>query len=160
MTDYSLDTSTLSQIYRSYYKNRFPSFWVRFNELVSSRRAVSVSEVEAELTRAVGIPSVVQELKQLNQGFFSLPSPEEQEFMARIFSVPHFQNLLSAKAITKGTPVADPFVIAKAGASIGMCVVTEEVRRPNATRIPNVCDYFDIECINLEQVMEREGWRF
>ena len=50
MTEYSLDTSTLSQIYRSLYKDRFPSFWVRFNELISSGRASSVSEVEAELS--------------------------------------------------------------------------------------------------------------
>ncbi len=43
---------------------------------------------------------------------------------------------------------------------MGMCVVTEEVRRPNAARIPNVCDHFGIGCINLEQLMEREGWQF
>ncbi len=159
MTDYSLDTNTISQVYRFYYKSRFPSFWSRFNDLVSSGRAGSVSEVEAELKRNIGIPSVVEELKLLNQGFFSLPSSPEQDFVSQIFKVPHFQSLLSAKSITKGTPVADPFVIAKAS-SMRMCVVTEETRRPNAARIPNVCDHFGIECINLEQLMEREGWQF
>ena len=160
MTDYSMDSNTLSQIYRFYYEDRFPSFWERFNALVSSGRASSVSELEAELARRSGLDSTVRELKQLNQGFFALPSSEEQLFVAQIFSVPHFRNLISAKAIAKGLPVADPFVIAKAGASMGMCVVTEEIHRPNAARIPNVCDYFGIECINLEQLMEREGWRF
>ena len=159
MTDYSLDTNTLSQIYRFYYKDRFPSFWVAFNKLVSSGRASSVSEVEAELRGAIGLSAAAQELKRLNQGFFSLPSSSEQEFIAEIFGVPHFLNLISAKAIAKGTPVADPFVIAKA-ASFSLCVVTEEVHRPNAARIPNVCDHFGIECINLEQLMQREGWRF
>ena len=159
MTDYSLDTNTLSQIYRFYYKDRFPSFWVRFNSLVSSARASSVSEVETELRGPIGLSSAVQELKRLNHDFFSAPSSGEQDFVAQIFRVPHFLNLISAKAIAKGTPVADPFVIAKA-ASMGMCVVTEEVRRPNAARIPNVCDHFGVDCINLEQLMQREGWQF
>lgn len=160
MTDYSMDSNTLSQIYRFYYKDRFPSFWQRFNALVSSGRAGSVSEVEAELVRRSGLDSAVRELKQLNQGFLALPASEEQLFVTQIFGVPHFRNLISAKAIAKGLPVADPFVIAKASASMGMCVVTEEVHRPNAVRIPNVCEYFGIECINLEQMMELEGWRF
>ena len=160
MTDYSLDSNTLSQIYRFYYQDRFPSFWSRFHALISAGRASSVSEVEAELTRRLGLIAAVQELKRLNQNFFSLPSVREQGFITQIFSVPHFRNLLGAKAIAKGDPVADPFLIAKAGASMGVCVVTEETRRPNAVRIPNVCDYFGIECINLQQMMEREGWQF
>ena len=160
MTDYSLDTNTISQIYRFYYKDRFPSFWIRFNALVSEGRASSVSEVEAELTRRSGLIPAVQELKRLQQGFFAQPSAEEQAFVGEVFSVPLFRNLISAKAIAKGTPVADPFIIAKAGASLGMSVVTEEVRRPNAATIPNVCDHFGIECINLQQLMKREGWRF
>ncbi len=41
-----------------------------------------------------------------------------------------------------------------------MIVVTEETFRPNAAKIPNVCQHFGIECINLRQLMEREGWRF
>ncbi len=159
MTDYCLDTNTLSQIYRFYYRDRFPSFWVRFHSVVGSGRASSVSEVEAELRGPVGLSSAVQELRQLNQGFFSVPSAVEQDFVGEIFGIPHFLGLLNAKAIAKGTPVADPFLIAKA-ATMGMCVVTEEVLRPNAARIPNVCGHFGIQCINLEQLMEREGWRF
>ena len=160
MVDYSMDTNTISQIYRFYYKDRFPSFWLNFNALVSSGRASSVSEVEAELRRRAGLLSAVQELKQLNQDFFSQPSAEEQAFVARIFSVPRFSDLISAKSMANGTPVADPFVIAKAGASMGMCVVTEEANRPNAVSIPSVCNHFNIECINLEQLMRREGWQF
>lgn len=160
MTNYALDTNTLSQVYRFYYKDRFPSFWNRFNELVSSGRAISVSEVEIELSRQSGLVAAVQDLKRLNPGFFAVPSTEEQSFVSEIFRVRHFRNLISAKAIAKGTPVADPFVIAKAGASIGMCVVTEEERRPNAAKIPNVCEHFGIDCTNLEGLMQREGWQF
>ena len=37
-----------------------------------------------------------------------------------------------------GTPVADPFIIAKAKAN-GLSVVTQEVYRENAHKIPNIC---------------------
>ena len=72
MMDYALDSNTLSQIYRFYYKDRFPSFWDRFHGLISSGRAWSVSEVEAEMTRLLGLDAAVRELKRLAPEF-SLP---------------------------------------------------------------------------------------
>ncbi len=160
MMDYAFDTNTISQIYRFYYKDRFPSFWERFDDLVLTGRAGSVSEVEAELTRRTGLESAVQEMKRLNPNMFGLPTPEEQQFVGQIFAVRQFNGLISAKARAKGTPVADPFLIAKVGAGFASTVVTEEVLRPNAVRIPNVCAHFGIDCINLQQLMERKRWRF
>ena len=40
------------------------------------------------------------------------------------------------------------------------CVVTEERIKPNAVKIPNVCDHFDIDCINFETLMVLENWQF
>jgi hypothetical protein len=40
------------------------------------------------------------------------------------------------------------------------CVVTEEERKPNAARMPNVCDHFNIDCCSLEILMDRENWSF
>ena len=160
MMDYAFDTNTISQICRFYYKDRFPSFWERFDDLVLTGRAGSVSEVEAELTRRSGLESAVQEMKRLNPNMFGLPTPEEQQFIGQKFAIRQFNGLIGAKARAKGTPVADPFLIAKAGAGFASTVVTEEVLRPNAVRIPNVCAHFGIDCINLQQLMEREGWRF
>jgi hypothetical protein len=88
-----------------------------------------------------------------------LPSQEETLFVSKIFSVPHFQQLLSRKQMLKGDPLADPFVIASAKVRKG-CVVTEEQRRRNAAKIPNVCEHFGIDYTNLEGLMEREGWSF
>jgi hypothetical protein len=39
-------------------------------------------------------------------------------------------------------------------------VVTEEEKKANAARIPNVCEYFGVNCVNLEGFMERKGWAF
>lgn len=35
-----------------------------------------------------------------------------------------------------------------------------ELLKPNAAKIPNICDHFKIPCMTLEQFMEAEGWVF
>jgi len=51
-------------------------------------------------------------------------------------------------------------VIAKANSIQNGCVVTTEKYKKNASQIPNVCKHFNIPCINLEQFMEKEKWKF
>jgi Domain of unknown function (DUF4411) len=81
------------------------------------------------------------------------------QFVATIFSVPHFKYLVGQRQILKGMPVADPFVVAAAKIR-GACVVTEEKLKKNAARIPNVCEHFDVLYTNMEGFMEDEGWQF
>ena len=94
-----------------------------------------------------------------NSHIFLPPTDEESELVVRIFAIPHFRQLISAQSQLLGRPVADPFVIASAGVSDGT-VVTEETYRPNASRIPNVCEHFDIRCINVQQFIADLGWTF
>ena len=84
---------------------------------------------------------------------------EELQFVGEIFKVPHFQAMIRKQEWLKGKPVADPFVIARAKI-LNACVVTQEKNTENAARIPNVCDNFEIPCINLEGFMEKENWTF
>jgi hypothetical protein len=55
--------------------------------------------------------------------------------------------------------VADPFVIACAKIHDGT-VVTEEQFKPNAAKIPNVCQHFNIPCVDLEGFMKQQAWSF
>ena len=75
-----LDTNTISEIFRAYYRDRFPSFWNRFDELARAGRAVSVRAVQKELENfsrgeATG---AIRYLRALNRNFFSDPSEQEQ----------------------------------------------------------------------------------
>lgn len=158
--DYALDTNSISQVYRFYYPGIFPSLWEKFYDLVRSGRASSVAEVAAELAARPELGPAVRDLQRVNTNFFSEPTASERQFIARIFAVPHFRDLISRQTRLKATLAADPYLIAKVGVEPGLCVVTEEVFRPNASGIPNVCLYFNVPCINLRQLMEREGWRF
>jgi len=154
---YVLDTSSF-RICGHYFPSRFPTFWHSFDELVNQGRIISVREVRNELDH-VANREHLRDWVNNNRGIFLLPEPDETVFVARIFSVPHFQQLIGEKQRLIGRPVADPFVIASAQAR-GGTVVTEESLKPNAAKIPNVCDHFGIDCISIEQLMENEGWEF
>ncbi|HVS30724.1 MAG TPA: DUF4411 family protein [Thermoanaerobaculia bacterium] len=94
-----------------------------------------------------------------NSEIFRVPTAAETSFVAQIFQVPHFQMLVSGKGVLAGKPAADPFVIAAAKIH-GGTVVTDETKKPNASRIPNVCEHFGIPCLNVEGFLIAEGWRF
>jgi hypothetical protein len=154
---YVMDTSSFS-VCGNYFPTRFPTFWQSFDALVQAGGIISVREVRNELDNQ----SRWQHLHNwvnANRGIFLLPEPPETAFVARIFAVPHFQQLIGTTQRLTGRPVADPFVIASAHHRDAV-VVTEESNRPNAARIPNVCSHFGIECISIEVLMEREGWEF
>jgi Domain of unknown function (DUF4411) len=94
-----------------------------------------------------------------NEQIFSIPTAEEGAFVAEIFAIDHFQQNIERQKLLKGGHNADPFIVARA--AVADCpVVTMEQLKPNSAKIPNICEHFDIECLTLEQFMEREGWQF
>ncbi|MBT9141517.1 MAG: hypothetical protein DDT30_02109 [Dehalococcoidia bacterium] len=154
---YVFDSSSLIDLFKYYYPNRFPSLWENFDALVLERRIISVREVRNELE---GHGDSLSVWVKDHHEFFPAPTTDELNFVAKIFKVTHFQALVKEKEWLQGKPVADPFVIANAWALEEGCVVTQEVKRPNAAKIPNVCEHFGIPCLNLEAFMENEKWRF
>lgn len=141
-----------------YFPDRFPTFWLKLDEAVQNEVIISVREVFNELNNNQSKPHLTDWI-QKNKSIFHVPDNDELNFVKTIFSIAHFQYLVTEKQRLKGTPVADPFVIASAKIKKA-CVVTEEDKKKNASRIPNICDYFHIECTNIEGFMEREGWEF
>lgn len=154
---YVFDSSPLIHLFRYYYPGRFPSLWENFDSIVSDQRIISVWEVKRELE---GNGDNLSEWVNSHSGFFLKPSAKELNFVTEIFKVPRFQGLVKEKARLKGKPVADPFVIAKAKSLDDGCVVTLEVKKTKTGKIPNVCEYFSIPCLNVEEFMELEKWRF
>ncbi|MGA2226912.1 MAG: PIN domain-containing protein [Syntrophobacteraceae bacterium] len=154
---YVFDTSSFI-VLGHFFPERFPSFWELFDSEVSNGRIVSVREVYLELDNQISRPHL-REWVDRNKHIFLTPGPAESAFLAEIFAISHFRQLLSQKQILKATPVADPFIIASAKIR-GACVVTEEVAKKNAAKIPNVCEHFGVSCTNIEGFMQREKWKF
>lgn len=157
MMVFVLDSNSFS-VLKNYYPSSFPSLWAEINALAANGTLVSVREVFNELQNDNRV-AFVHEWATQNRSIFAVPSDEELEAVARILAIPHFQAVISAKALLKGTPVADPFVVASAIVR-GGTVITEEAVKPNASKIPNICEHFQVPCHNLEWFMEQQGWAF
>lgn len=157
MSVYVIDSNSLIHL-GGFFPSRFPSLWGHIETLTNEGRLISVRECRQEIESYAKDDSIKQWAKN-HSDIFLAATPEETEFVAKIFSVHHFSQLISATAILKGRPVADPFLIASAKVK-GAILVTEELRKENAAKIPNVCDYFRIPFITLEQMMENENLSF
>lgn len=154
---YIFDNSPLSVLCRNYYPKRFPTLWKNFNSLVASGGIVSTREVHREIEG-----SALEGLRDWAKSYASLfpaPTAAEGTFVAKIYGVKHFQQNIEQQKLLKGGRNADPFVIARAAIDRGT-VVTMELLKPNAAKIPNICDHFKIPCMTLEEFMEAEGWVF
>ena len=154
---YIFDNSSLSRL-KHFFPEGFVSIWSGLDDLARQNRLISTREVWNELQRGAADKSVHEWLKTRKE-IFTTPDANELQFVAQIFQVKHFQSLIGEQQRLKGTPVADPFVIACAKIRKGT-VVTEELMKPHAAKIPNVCDHFDIPCVNLEDFMKQQKWSF
>jgi hypothetical protein len=139
-----------------YYPDRFPTLWDKFDTLVKNEKIISVREVKNELERYS--KNDLNRFVNLNN-FFSLPTEKEADFIKQIFSNNHFQMILKDESIKMGYPQADPFVIAKAKLLDGY-VVTNEKYAQNSAKIPNICEFYDIKCIDFQEFMKIENWQF
>lgn len=155
MTYYVFDTSAFILL-RNFYRERFPTLWKYFDDLVATGGITSTREVRRELEQYA---IVDDDFIGKNKTIFTSPTADEAQFIKKIYAVPHFQQNIEHKKIEKGGLNADPFVIAKAAVNYGT-VVTLERGRPNAAKIPNICQRFNIRCFDLEQFMEAERWQF
>jgi hypothetical protein len=154
---YVFDTNSLI-VTSHYYPQQFHSFWENFDEAVESGQIISTREVFNELDNNACKPHLLDWINR-NKNIFLIPTPEETSFVQVIFNNSHFMQSVSRSNILKGMPVSDPFVVALAKIK-NATVVTEEVFKPNASKIPNICNYHKINCINIEKFMEQEGWQF
>lgn len=154
---YVFDTSSIRSL-QHFYPSVFKTIWGGLDGLVQQQNLISTREVWNELVRQNVSADVLAWAKQ-NKQIFTTPNATELQFVAQIFQIQHFQSLIGEQQRLKGTPVADPFVIACAKIK-GGTVVTEEQLKPNAAKIPNVCAHFNVPCIDLEKFMQQQKWIF
>ncbi|MEO9804778.1 MAG: PIN domain-containing protein [Reichenbachiella sp.] len=153
---YVFDTSPLADLFRHYYPSRFPTLWENFDVMIKAGEITSTREVLREIEDR---EDPLSEWAKSHEELFMMPNAQEAKFVSEIYRVAHFQQNIELQKIYKGGKNADPFVIARAGV-LGITVVTNEKIKPNAAKIPNICQHFDIGCINLEKFMEGENWKF
>ena len=154
---YVFDNSPLSVLFKNFYRTTFKTLWQRFDELVADGSVTSTREVLREIED--GATESLRNWAALQPQLFTTPTALEGAFVTQIYGVAHFQQNIELQKILKGGKNADPFVIAKAHVE-GRTVVTMELLKPNGTKIPNICQHFDVPCLTLQGFMEAEGWTF
>lgn len=154
---YVLDTNVISSLHKNYYRKRFVSLWEQFDQLVADGKVTSTREAYHELHD--GVPGADTDWATTNIGLFATPDAKEAAFVGNIYSVAHFQANIEKQKLIRGGRNADSFIVARAYA-IGGTVVTMERLKPNAVKIPNICEHFKIPFLDLEGFMESEGWVF
>lgn len=126
--------------------------------MVIDKQLTSVRECKQELEN-YGKEDFLKTWAKRNSKIFLPATGEETRVVAAIFRVPHFQQIVSSAAQLKGKPVADPFLIASAKIN-NRVLITEEELKPNAAKIPNICEHFGVRYARLEEMMEMEGLTF
>ncbi|MCB5229056.1 MAG: DUF4411 family protein [Candidatus Cloacimonetes bacterium] len=154
---YIIDTCSIRG-FKHFYPNHFESVWKEIEYLILFEYIISVNEVYEELSRQA-IPQFLKQWAKKHKRIFLNPTHDEGLFLQELFKNNKFKSILNKKQTLIGGPFADPFLIAKAHCTGGI-IVTEESDKPNSVRIPTICSYYGIECIKLEQLMEREQWKF
>ncbi|MGQ0444878.1 MAG: PIN domain-containing protein [Beijerinckiaceae bacterium] len=118
---YVFDTSAFITL-KNFYPSAFRSLWAGMEKLIDAGELISVREVFNELGN-YNDADFIQQWAKDHRAIFATPVQDELLLVQQVLAVPHFQSLIGSKALLKGTPVADPFVIASA-----------MVRKGNGTR--------------------------
>ena len=155
---YVFDTNIFASLFKNYYRKRFPSLWKRFDAMVADGEIVSTREVRRELEAQSDEAS---KWANDNPKVFIMPTADIANFVGTIYSVRHFQANIEQKKLLRGGKNADPFLVATAATlDPAGTVVTLEVNRDNAVKIPNMCQHFSVRCLSLEEFIEKESWVF
>lgn len=161
--EFILDTSSISQLFSAFSSRNFPTLWGDFDRLAQNGQAVSVRAVRTELTALSRVSGAVRHLENLNAQFFAAPTPQEEALVQQMASTPGLSaaaNRWVSKA-RQGKVDADPYLVAKARTVAIAALVTEESQDAAKTdRLPAVCRQFGIDCIDLDEMIFRLGWRF
>lgn len=151
---FSIDTSSLIQAWsRAYPPDSFPTFWDKMSDLVERKILITPDVVMSELEKKDD--GLHQWAKEHKANLFYPMDIEIQEVAKGMLN--KFPRLIDSK---RGRSGADPFVIALAKMTGRVVVTNELMGKPQKPSIVDVCNEYNIECINLLDMIRRLGLRF
>ena len=150
---YVVDTNVLRAFFDFYFRDVSPELYDSFDKMIEDGNLISVKEVYNEMEKQHKKDSVtLSELNKIKNIFFFFSNDEEVKIIHDIYSNTNFRNNIKENNILKGWPVADAFLVAKAKIEKAI-LVTNEKFSPNAAKIPNICEKYNVKYINLQQFL-------
>jgi hypothetical protein len=153
---YSIDSSSLIHGWReAYFPENFEGFWEGLSELADNGVLVASKEVFLEIKRKD--ERLYQWCLEHKSMFIELDETQMGNLSTLMAKYPRFVDTRT------GRNAADPLVITLAtSCSPPLTVITQE--GPGGTdekpKIPFVCAKEKVPCINLAQLVQKEGWKF
>ncbi|MCK0198976.1 DUF4411 family protein [Ancylobacter sp. 6x-1] len=147
------DTSALVAAWVERYPiDVLPALWDRLIVSIQAGEMIAPEEVKVELGKRS--TDLLDFLRPCDDFFTPTDGPVLADVAAILAKHP---KLVMER---KRAFAADPFVIATARIS-GAVIVTEEGRgSPGKPKIPDVCDAYGVECINLLDLIRKVRWKF
>lgn len=78
---YVFDTNAFSQLFHSYYRNRFPTLWEQFDELIEDGEITSTREVSREIEG--DRVAALRDWAAVQRDLFPAPNAAEAGFVGR-----------------------------------------------------------------------------
>jgi len=155
-TVFIIDTSSLLELHH-FPDDIFPSIWKELDQLVQAGEMLAPHEVKREIER--GHDEIVKWVKEHPRAFINLDAEQARHLDSLISEFP------AMSGADKTGPFADPLVVAMA-MSMGTAsdrlpvVVTEETPRgPGSLKIPNLCQRYGIQYVNLHGLLRKRQIR-
>ena len=141
---------------RHYGRAVFRSLWERIEALVEDGRFIIVDEAVRECNKSDAIQDWLSERPHAIKG-----GPKIWQRAAEIIeTVERDHNVVAVETRWRGAGAADPLVIALAE-EYDLTVITSEKRgSPVHPKIPIVCEWRSVVCVDLFGFFKLEDWEF
>lgn len=157
MPEYWIDTNVFIQAKNGPYAfDIAPGFWALLDEMTAEGRIASSTLVRDELL--VGMDELAEWARERRAtSMFIEPDLDTQVAFQEVAQ--HVSDRYDSNQAREFLAAADPWLIAHAIASGGK-VVTQETRageNSQRVKIPNVCDFFGVESMNMDDMLRELG---
>ncbi|ACB86078.1 DUF4411 family protein [Natranaerobius thermophilus] len=153
---YCIDTSSLIHCWRrDYPPDVFASLWENIDILIDNNTLFAPEEVLHELDR--GGDDLYEWAKNRKSMFISSDYDIQIIVSDIVNRHPKFLPETSYTGVW-----ADPYVVALAYNCEAYVITGEKRVGPNAKqlKIPNICDFYNIECVNVLEMIRHQRWSF
>ena len=153
---YVFDSGAFIHLFKYYYEETFEKLWKEFERLIEDGKIISVMEVKRELENHGD--NLAKWVKNHSKIFLK-PTQAEADVVMHIYSNLNFEHNIKKQDKMQYCNEADPFVVAKAKV-MGYKVVSMEVYKPGGAKVPNLCEYENVDHFSVKEFMNAEKWRF
>lgn len=152
---YLLDTCIWRKLLDHFPKkgSRFESVWTMIDEGIESGSLLSVDECFNELSKQFDKKQENLDWVVKRKGIFLPPTDEESLLIGELFLDNKMRDNIALKNILENRPSADAYLAAK-GKKINATVVTAEIYKPNAGKLPNMCEKLGVPYLGFDDFMD------